>query len=171
MLVSTTIKRRPRAGRSAGAHPGYRQLSTELILWRHLWSKYSKSAPSGWLAVHHQRFNQRFKQKSPRSSALWRALSARFRAVLTAWQRWSWLRPPCSQSATAVPSLSAIAVCRACPFNRGAAPFFAFAALVFRIAKSQYATLATDRSAVKSQKCIQIYQYVTINSCLKLTIY
>ena len=117
MLVSTTIKRRPLAGRSAGAHPRYRQLSTELILLHHLWSKYSKSAPSGWLAVHHPLFDQQFKQKSPRSSALWRALpaqaQAQAQAVQTAWQRWSWPRPPCRQSAKAVPSLSAIAVCRA----------------------------------------------------------
>ena len=142
------------------------------------------------LAVHHPRFNQRFKPKSPRSSALWRALPAQAQAqaqaqtVQTAWQRWSWPRPPCRQSATAVPSLSAIAVCHRCLPRRasdpiaapalsieGRAPFFAFAALVFRIAKSQYATLVSDRSAVKSQKCIQIYQYVTINSCLKPTIY
>ena len=136
MLVSTTIKRRPRAGRSDGAHPRYRQLSTGLILWRHLWSKYSKSVPAGWLAVHHQRFNQRFTRKSPRSSALWRALpaqaQAQTQAVPTAGPRWSWPRPPCRQSATAVPSLSAIAVCRAShlipkprlPFqSRGGRPF------------------------------------------------
>ena len=165
MLVSTTIKRHPRAGWSAGAHPGYRQLSTGLILWRPLWSKYSKSAPSGWLAVHHQRFNQRFTRKSPRSSALWRALPAQTQAVPTAGPRWSWPRLPCRQSAMAVPALSAIAVCRArhqillprLPFqSRGGHPF---SRLQHRFFESRKASMRhwQPTEAPLSHKNVSIY--------------
>ena len=139
MLVSTTIKRRPRAGRSAGAHPGYRQLSTELILWRHSWSKYSKSVPSGcWQSIIraltkgssrnrrvHRRCGGRCQPGSARCRRLGRAGPGRGRLAVSP-------RRPCHRC---LPSLSAApgirSYRRACPFNRGAGALFRVCSIGF----------------------------------------